>query len=177
MDRTLLERMVGAVVLVLLFVLFAPALLDGSADGDAGLSEVPAEQNGKRTEVIILNAPVNAQPREQKPSEPVVRQAARTAEKAPRTAAASAPPSGFAVQLGSFTERDNAGRYAERVKAEGFDTFVIRAAASSGAVYRVYSGPLESRDAATRLAARLQAAGHNVMVTELGNQASKGSGG
>ena len=175
MDRTLLERMVGAVVLVLLFVLFAPVLLDGSVDGDADKRAEPSAQGAKRTEVIILNAPVNAQPRAAEPAgesaaKRNVKRAARPAKATPRTSSTAAPPpTGFAVQLGSFSERENAARYAERVKTEGFAAFIVRAAASSGAVYRVYSGPVDSRDAAGELAEKLQAVGHNVMVAELGN--------
>lgn len=56
MDRALIERMVGAVVLVLLLVVVAPALLDGtrlvSTDED-GL----ATDGENRTQVILLNEP------------------------------------------------------------------------------------------------------------------------
>ncbi len=177
MDRTLLERMVGAVVLVLLFVLFAPVLLDGSADG--GRNEVipSAQSEGKRTEVIILNAPVNAQPRATgvAAAAAVKPAAGKPATAAPATAAAT--PSGFAVQLGSFSARDNAERFAARIRGEGYQAFVVKGSAASGSVYRVYSGPAGSRAAAGELAAKLQAAGHNGMVTELSRNSGKGSGG
>ncbi len=177
MDRTLLERMVGAVVLVLLFVLFAPVLLAGSADGGRSGALPPAQSEGKRTEVIILNAPVNAPPRV---TEAAAAAAVKPAAGKPATAApaaATATPSGFAVQLGSFSARDNADRFAARIRSEGYQAFVVKSAAASGSLYRVYSGPAASRAAAGELAAKLQAAGHNVMVTELSRNSGKGSGG
>jgi len=167
MDRTLLERMVGAVVLMLVLVLLAPALLDGSADRDSVGEPQSADEPGQRTEVIILNAPVNVKPAAKAPTSavPAQRVPAKT------RVAASAPKAvqGFAVQLGSFSEKDNAGRYAARLKAEGFDTFVERGSAAGDAVYRVYSGPAKTRQAASVLAAKLQSAGHKVMIVELGS--------
>jgi len=175
MDRALVERMVGAVVLVFLLVIFAPALLDGSADNGAAADDAPA--SGNRTQVIILNAPVNAPvqtvdtPRE---ASRQVAVAAAPAATAPVAAAKSsavvekAPPQGFAVQLGSFSAVANARRYTSELKAQGFDVFVISASSSGAAVYRVYSGPESSREKAGALAGKLKSAGHNVMVVDLG---------
>ena len=75
MDRALLERMVGAVVLVLAFVVFAPALLDGTPEDIDGAGElVPAtvvdSKPGRSTKVIVLNEPQRAQPANK--SEPAV---------------------------------------------------------------------------------------------------------
>jgi DedD protein len=177
MDRTLVERMVGAVVLVFLLVIFAPALLDGSADNGAAEDAGDASDSGTRTQVIILNAPVNAPvntpvqavdaPREA-PRKVAVAAAPVAAAKS-STVVEKAPPQGFAVQLGSFSAVANARRYTSEVKAQGFNVFVIRASSSGAAVYRVYSGPESSREKAGALAGKLKAAGHNVMVVDLGS--------
>jgi len=192
MDRTLLERMVGAVVLVLLLVLLAPALLDGSADNAAKRDNLPVPDSGKRTEVIILNAPVTAPPppaaEQRKPvsaaaSQPVPAPEPKPAPKPepkPATKPAPAPvakasvsagnqpPQGFAVQLGSFSEQANATRFATRITGAGFKAFVVRSAAGSGSIYRVYSGPEANREAADKLAGRLKSAGYSVLVVDLG---------
>jgi DedD protein len=86
----------------------------------------------------------------------------------PTAPASKAPPPGFAVQLGSFTEQANATRYATRIKGAGFNAFVVRGAAANGSIYRVYSGPEATRDAADQLAGKLKSAGYSVMVVELG---------
>ena len=51
MDRALLERMIGAVVLVLALVVFAPALLDGSREDGRPLQADRANE----TRVLIVN--------------------------------------------------------------------------------------------------------------------------
>jgi DedD protein len=217
MDRALLERMVGAVVLVLLFVVFVPALLDGrqgDQDGDEGQSDGPATRGATRTEVIVLNAAetaapsvaetvkpqVKAPPKPTPKAAPVVKAppkvptpkaapVVKAPPKAPTPKAApvvkapkkqqaaqkqqvaqkkQAPREGFAVQLGSFANPDNAERFfAARVREADYPVFVIKAAASSGAVYRVCAGPRPTRDEADKLAARLKADGQNVMVFDL----------
>ncbi len=192
MDRVLVERMVGAVVLVLLLVILAPVLLDGSADNRAITETAKAQDSDKRTQVIILNAPVNAPvnaPAKQPVQTSKVIEVSRDAAVKTRPAAGSPsrtrqktskpisepiswpiskPPQGFAVQLGSFSEQANAKRYVAAVKAQGFEVFVIRAASAEGAVYRVYSGPENSRDKAGSLASQLKAVGHNGMIVKLG---------
>ncbi len=193
MDRTLLERMVGAVVLVLLLVLLAPALLDGGAEGDAERNRPVSADSGKRTEVIILNAPVTATPPPAAtnpavalptPSSPSLSKAApkSASSVAPATAAKTTPkaapkmvvsagkqpPSGFAVQVGSFSEQQNAASFATQIKGAGFNAFVVRGSAAGGPVYRVYSGPEATRETADKLAGKLKSAGYNVMVVELG---------
>jgi DedD protein len=214
MDRALLERMVGAVVLVLLFVVFVPALLDGrqgDQDGDEGQSDGPATRGATRTEVIVLNAAetaapsvaetikpqVKAPPKPTPKAAPVVKappkaptpkaapvvKAAEAKQQAPKKQPApkkqqaaqkqevaqkkQAPREGFAVQLGSFANPDNAARFAARVREADYPVFVIKAAASSGAVYRVCAGPRPTRDEADKLAARLKADGQTVMVFDL----------
>jgi DedD protein len=77
------------------------------------------------------------------------------------------PREGFAVQLGSFANPDNAARFAAGVREADYPVFVIKAASSSGAVYRVCAGPRPTRDEADKLAARLKADGQNVMVFDL----------
>jgi DedD protein len=202
MDRALLERMVGAVVLVLLFVVFVPALLDGrqgDQDGDEGRSDGSATRGATRTEVIVLNAAETAAPSVAETIKPQVKAppkvptpkaapVVKAPPKAPTPKAApvvkapkkqqaaqkqqvaqkkQAPREGFAVQLGSFANPDNAARFAARVREADYPVFVIKAAASSGAVYRVCAGPRPTRDEADKLAAKLKADGQNVMVFDL----------
>jgi DedD protein len=212
MDRALLERLIGAVVLVLLFVVFVPALLDGRQDDGDEFSSGPA---GGRTEVIVLQgvepdpvasvtipepltkipapAPKPA-PKPAKPPAKPVSAATPAAVEAPRKVAQkpvpklvqkpapkpvqkpiqkassnAAPDKGFAVQLGSFSSRDNAVGFASSVKKSGYPVFVVQGAVAGGSVYRVYAGPRDSRSEAEKLAGQLAKEGQSVMVVELGN--------
>jgi DedD protein len=195
MDRALLERMVGAVVLVLMFVVFVPALLDGRQEENGKQSVENAGRAATRTEVIILNAAEtpppsvveSPAPSADKPSEKIkVTAKAKpkvTAKAKPAVAPApkptvvaevkrQAPREGFAVQLGSFSSRDNAMSFAARVSEADYPIFVMKAATNGGAVYRVCAGPRPTREGADKLAAKLAADGQSVMVFNLG-----GSGG
>ncbi len=189
MDRALIERMVGAGVLVMALVLFAPALLDGRRDGDAGLG---GTGDGLRTEVIVLNAPLDAS----QPADKIDKRSAALPAMAAKSSSATGNPvpakvmktavtqpvvkkpvvrkpklpNGFAVQLGSFSQRANAEKYALGVRNEGFEVFITRAAGDSGPVYRVHAGPRSTRTAAENLAGMLSASGRSVMVVDLGGQ-------
>jgi DedD protein len=169
MDRALLERMIGAVVLVLLLVVVAPALLDGRNDTGSDNAQSISASGGTRTEVIVLNAP-----RQAEASAPAVESVAVAQEPRRKIKTSPAPPpvvkqpqraSGFVVQVGSFGEQVNAQQFAAQLQANGYAVFVQR----SGKVHRVYAGPRPSRAAAEKLAAVLQDDGYKGMVTELGS--------
>ena len=172
----LLERMVGAVVLVLALVVFAPALLDGSREDGRPLQADRANE----TRVLIVNkandpgpaAPVSApESAAAKPAQkPKV--ASASVKKAPDIKPAAGgrkAPSGYAVQLGSFGSRDNAAAYSADVKDDGYPVFIIRGDSRGAEIYRVYAGPESSRAKAEKLASRLGSKGYKTLVIELGS--------
>lgn len=87
---------------------------------------------------------------------------------APVTQPAPAPapqpaPTGdgpWTVQVGSFSQSDNAQALQRRLAGEGFEAFTSRVATDAGTMYRVRVGPVPERDAAEKLLARVRAAGH-----------------
>lgn len=188
MDRALIERMVGAVVLVLLLVVVAPALLDGSRVSDSD-SLSPESDGATRTEIIVLNggsgssaeaefAPVEKTVEkqlarteravEQRPAPVVVQEPAKKTQPARR-------PEGFAVQIGSFGKKNNADQFAAGLAGEGYAVFVMAARTSAGTVYRVNAGPRATRAEAEKLAATISKSGRSVMVFELDADANGGS--
>ncbi len=190
MDRALIERMVGATVLVLLLVIVAPALLDGSRTEPDGSNNAEAGQQ-LRTEVILLNesearraaqSASSASDNRDSPAPSMATQeatvavsaaeserpAAQEPERSAAKAVAEARARGnFAVQLGSFREQANAAQFAGRIRRKGFSVFVQPADSSSGQVYRVYAGPRPSRDAAESLTATLAQSGYDGIVVEM----------
>ena len=66
----------------------------------------------------------------------------------------------WTVQVGSFSQADNARSLQARLKAEGFEAFVSRVATDAGTMHRVRGGPVPERADADRLLTRLRAAGH-----------------
>ena len=71
---------------------------------------------------------------------------------------------GWAVQLGSFRDRDNADRQAARVATYGFEPDVSEFATAGQSMYRVRVGPYASRDGADETASTLTANGFVAQV-------------
>ncbi|MGI9329242.1 MAG: SPOR domain-containing protein [Gammaproteobacteria bacterium] len=88
MDRQLLERMVGAAVLILALVVIAPAILDGPGDGTEA---VPVSVPGDR---VVRTVTIRPDQRAEQPPVAIQSPPARPAQKPvePKVAAAPAPP-------------------------------------------------------------------------------------
>ena len=195
MDRALIERMVGAVVLVVLIVVVAPALLDGRDSSDQQ-QQATGSDGQNRTEVIVLNGPAGSAPltessevpdpkpkevsKQTEVSKPRAKPAQQPAQQTPKQApqqtpqqtpqpagSRSADAKGFAVQIGSFSQQENARQFAGQLSGEGFAVFVSPGRTASGSVYRVYAGPRATRNAAEQLAVVLGDAGYKPMVIDL----------
>lgn len=109
-----------------------------------------------------------------RPEQPAPQPAPQPAQPAPRPApspvtqpapapAPQAAPSGdgpWTVQVGSFSQPDNAQTLQRRLAGEGFEAFISRVATDAGTMHRVRVGPVPERDAAEKLLARVRAAGH-----------------
>jgi len=214
MDRQLLERLIGAGVLVVALVVIVPAILDGESDDEdeAGLeSAVTATTNEpRRTHTIRLDRSAQSPPVAREVAQPAAKsdgqgdigtvssrepaKPASTPAAKPVTQAATAPPAarpvtktktppkpspapkpaetapvpgaGWAVQLGSFSSRENAQQLADEVGGRGFPVFRMTLDRSGKKLYRVRVGPRESRAQATELAERLKKAGYSGQVTQ-----------
>ena len=200
MDRQLLERMVGAAVLIVALVVIAPAILDGPGDRETGSATAPLPDGNVRTVTIrpdrpaaeppvarqsappsvpAAPAPANetapksspkppaqsAEPKVAKSETPPAEKPRAKPKPAPRTQPGAQPArSGWAVQLGSFANRDNAKRLAGEVSAKGYDTYLLPLEKGGRTLYRVRVGPKSSREAAEKLAGELAKAGYKGQV-------------
>lgn len=171
MDRALKERIIGAVILVLFIVLVVPVFLDGPAKNGEIISEhvsLPG-QSGEQNRTVVLNRdrtePVPAAIPD-KASTPAVKVPPKVErEIAPAQIAVETSPTGmWAVQLGSFSERENAERLAVELKELKFAAFLSQSPSESGSLHRVRIGPLKDRESADAMANRLQKAGHKGQV-------------
>ncbi len=170
MDRSLVERMIGAGILVLLLVLLVPTLLNGNIDDKTAPAVVTFPQPVVRTETIYLNGtnPPSAMldkgapdSRFDRPS-PTAHQTVAAANDLSKAASAQ-----WGVQLGSFSNQDNAGELVTDLIAQGYPAYVIATSGVGRTMYRVRVGPRPSRDSAAELARTLTAAGHECMVMTL----------
>ncbi len=120
------------------------------------VSEKPAEEPP---------APVVEQ-REEAPApvqEPVEEPASEPERAAPEPAAASTTGM-WAVQLGSFSNKENAERLASNLRKQGYAAFISEVSTNSGQMHRVRIGPQKDRPSAEQMAARLDKVGHKGTV-------------
>lgn len=188
MEQRVKQRLVGAVILVALGVIFIPMLLKGPVEGDrAGIPvEVPPPPQVRAVpdipETDALNAPSPGQQLAERPRpDPVAKgksaaasrpssapvdepgaasadsEAAGSASAATADDAAEASTSAWAVQIGSFQDRDNARALRQELRESGFSTYIEQARYQNKPLYRVRVGPVVGRGKAEQLAARLRA--------------------
>jgi len=191
MDRSLKERIIGAVVLVIFAVLVVPVFLDGPSTDTEMITEsvsLPG-QNGqtRKTQTIVLErdrtkpvpAPGNISGADNKPAATVAKKDQPVADRSPVTgpvksqpkpagnaklAQAKSPTGMWAVQLGSFSNQANADRLAADLRKQGFAAFLSQLQTESGSLHRVRIGPQKDHEGAEAIAAKLNSAGHKGQV-------------
>ncbi len=70
----------------------------------------------------------------------------------------------WAVQLGSFSSKENADKLAANLRKQGYAAFLSQLSTSSGQLHRVRIGPQKDRQSAEAMASRLKKVGHEGQV-------------
>ncbi len=70
----------------------------------------------------------------------------------------------WAVQLGSFSSKENADKLAADLRKQGYAAFLSQLSTSSGQLHRVRIGPQKDRQSAEAMASRLKKVGHEGQV-------------
>jgi DedD protein len=133
----------------------------GAADTDPEPPVAEVADNGRAPEPAPATAPasaVQAPPAAPPPARPT------PAAAAPETAAKAATTEGFMIQLGSFSEEENARRLAQRVSAYGYKPAVSTFKSSGRVMWRVRIGPKPTRAQAEAEASSLSAHGFVAQV-------------
>lgn len=73
----------------------------------------------------------------------------------------------YRVQTGAFSVKENADRMLEKVKAAGFDTYMIQV----DGMYKIQVGAYSKKENADAMANKLKAAGFDTFITTHGGQA------
>jgi DedD protein len=190
MERALKERIIGATILVIFVVLIVPVFLDGPPEDGEMVSErvlLPG-QEGQDTRTVVLDRertepmPVASSAEEavgsseavveNKPvPEPIVETPPARTEQQSTTKPQSEPPKPassttgmWAVQLGSFSNKENADKLAADLRKQGYAAFLSQLKTGSGQLQRVRIGPQKDRESAEAMAARLLKVGHKGQV-------------
>lgn len=150
MEAPLQQRIVGAIVLVTLGVIFIPALLDGSGyrtrqAQDIEVKEKPAFPPPKQKKLKAIETPLKNIKQSQK-------QALATDKKQPHRK----PVKSFALQVGTFASDENAKKMRDELRKAGYTTYVKKVTAKGKTSYRVRIGPELEREKLNKLKAKLK---------------------
>lgn len=177
------ERVVGAIVLVALAVIFIPLLLPGKGDIAEPFRQAEAPPAPEHRFAPVPETPEPpalgtaaiaplAIPADEAVPEPATSGSARvetqvsSVKPAPQTAepiistsvkpAAKGPVQGWIVQVGSFSDQAKAAALRDRLRKQGYASFVEAVKSGTTSAYRVRVGPELTREAAERLKQKLQ---------------------
>ncbi|MCM2327529.1 MAG: SPOR domain-containing protein [Lysobacter sp.] len=187
------QRLVGAVVLALVAVVFVPMVLDPEPRRDRAdpvlsippkdnappltpLPQAPEPAKAASAPSAGPGAPAATPPAAPAPVATVEPKAAEFKPAPPRvatttTAAKPAPPAprlaGFAVQVGAFRDDQKLAQAREKLTAAKIVHYTERLDGSGGELTRLRAGPFPTREAADKAAAQLKRAGFDPRVVPL----------
>lgn len=167
MDVRIQQRLVGALVILALVFLVAPVVLDGDGRLPEKITQIPPKP--KRPDVSHIRVaepsqdvlpelpdqPPESVPAEPASTEPALNVAAQTyptesAEPAPVEPQPQPQPTvgdAWSVQVASFSESAKAARLRDRLREEGFSTYVNEVILSDGTLFtQVLVGPETDMD-------------------------------
>lgn len=134
---------------------------------NATVTDSPKETAAEEPE-ISLPVPLPAEEKKVAVEEkkvPEQPEQASVREPAPATAGAATSSTGmWAVQIGSYSNKDNAEKLAANLRKQGYAAFLSQVNTSSGTLHRVRIGPQKDRESAEAMAARLLKVGHKGQV-------------
>lgn len=179
MDRAQLQqRIVGAIVLVALGVIFIPMILNredaGSGITGSNIPPKPGELRQLANETVPAQPPVPPQPAEtpqlvdkDTPSlPPAITPEVQTPPSPPNVTPPTTTPTtqspiepgkghGWVVQIGSFSDRNKALQLRDRLRKAQYTAFVESTTGKHGTLYRVRVGPVIKREEADKLQSRI----------------------
>jgi len=143
MEKELQQRILGAIVLVALGVIFIPALLDGSG------------YRSREERSIEIPPPPEFPPLSQTRLERVPTPVDQKLVEASQQQKQAEPVKTLALQVGTFTSKQNADSFAKSMSKEG-PAYVDDIMMDGKKVYRVRIGPEVDRERLQKLSDKLQ---------------------
>jgi DedD protein len=151
MDQHLKQRIVGAIVLVSVAVIFIPMLFEEHAElGELSISETnipkfPAEEFEEKRRPLPIKEEIEELvklPAMLAPSlEPASTKKLAKKKVIKRSQATLKIAPSYIIQVGSFGNKSNAEKLARKIKKSGFPTFVKSSSENKKLMYRVVVGP------------------------------------
>ncbi len=159
MDKSRLkQRIVGAIVLVALAVIFIPMILDGGRDelpifttnippqpeAMKPLQDMQLPKTAEPPPAVVspmARIPIDEHSPKELPASPPTPLPDTKSEVSDAKPATGEEPKAWVVQVGSFGNRENALRMRDKLRDKHFAVFVERVTTKEGDVFRVRVGP------------------------------------
>lgn len=150
MEAPLQQRIVGAIVLVTLGVIFIPALLDGSGYKsrhvqDIEIKEKPEFPPLSQKQVKPIPTPLQENKKLQEKT-----------QKADPKQSHKKPIRAFALQVGTFGSNENAVKLRDQMRKSGYTAFVHKSTSKGKTSFKVRIGPELERGALEKIKIKLK---------------------
>lgn len=159
MYPALKQRLVGAIVLIALAVIFLPMLLDGSGTPESLDVEVEIPERDEAPESRFEEPDVAAEfaePAGEPDAGSTTAGAEETTGGGKTTDSGTAAVTGWVVQVGSFSREANALVLRDQLRDREYAAFVQKGESDGNAVWRVRVGPVPKESEAREIASRLE---------------------
>ena len=150
MEAPLKQRIVGAIVLVTLGVIFIPALLDGSGYKSRQVQDIEIKEkpdfpplSSKRVEPIPT------------PIDDIKKQQSKVLAADPKKPD-KLPIRSFALQVGTFDSNDNAMKLQKQLHKAGYTSFIHKSVSKGKTSYKVRIGPELERSKLDKIKASIK---------------------
>lgn len=150
MEAPLQQRIVGAIVLVTLGVIFIPALLDGSGYKSRQVQDIEIKEKPKfppLTQKKVKPIPTPLQ---------INKIAQEKAQKADSKQLHKKPIKSFALQVGTFGSNENAEKMRDEMRKAGYAAFVYKSKSKGKTIYKVRIGPELERSVLDKMKADIK---------------------
>ena len=148
------RRLIGAIAIAVLLVVFVPMILDSENRAPRGGPSTDIPNKDKAAPLPPASAPL-IPPKPLPPVAPAPEKAAPAPVK-PAAAAPSPRLEGFAVQVGAFKDEEKLKEARERLAAAGVPHYTERRDTAGGGLTRLRAGPFPTREAADAALAKIK---------------------
>lgn len=143
MDDGLKQRLIGAIVLLAIAVIFIPVLFDRQTlTPISTVTQVPPMPTIELEPIEVAKAPEVVSPAPE-PEAMFIPDETQPASQAPEPPALNdnGVPRGWIIQVISYSNKEKAEKFRDLLIEDGFHAYMRKAQTSKGLHYRVYVGP------------------------------------
>jgi len=160
MEQPLKQRLIGAIILISLAVIFVPMLIGHKpTDSEVISIEIPTAPSDLDSRILSLpgqRTEVLAEVSISKKSGVKITKASPPSIPKPPAMKTVEGITAWVVQVGSFSDQQNANALSTKLMKAGFTAFVEQSSGKKGDVFRVRVGPELSKEKADTVNVKLQ---------------------